>query len=208
MSNDKKKEQDKRRLITPPFRVAFPAVFEPKAFEDQEPKYSIVMLFDKKKTDISAMENAVLKVAQERWGKDEKKWPKSVRFKWPFKDGDEKEDLQGYPGNTYCTATSKQRPGVIDKDKSPITKEDETFYPGCFARAELVIFTYPKEGQKSSVAPGITFALQNVQKLKDGDPFTGRRKAEDVFDSVEDASEDEDNYESDSDSDDDEDMGF
>ncbi len=189
MSTDKKSSPS---LVTGEFRVSFPAVFEPKAFQDQEPKYSVVMLFDKKKSDMSNLKNALVKACIDRWGPKEK-WPKSVMQKWPLKDGDEKEDLQGYAGHFHATASAKQRPGVIDRDKSPITKEDESFYAGCYARAEVRAFTYPKEGVKG-IAPGVSIALQNIQKLRDGEAFSGRRKAEDVFDAVEDSSESPDAY--------------
>jgi hypothetical protein len=34
------------RMMTGKFRVSFPAVFAPTAFENQEPKYAVTMLFD------------------------------------------------------------------------------------------------------------------------------------------------------------------
>ncbi len=58
---------------------------------------------------------------------------------------------------------------------------------------------------------GVKFYLQNLQKLKDGPHLSSRKKAEDVFDALEDADEsngadvDSDN---DSNDDDDSDGGF
>lgn len=187
-----------KKCITPEFRVSFPHVFEAHSgFEGQEPKYSIVMLFPKT-TDLKELKRAALNAAVEKFGPKEK-WPKNLRL--PFRDGDEKTDLQGYEGHTFVTASSKQRPGIINGQKVPIAKEDETFYAGCYARASLIAHGYDKAGNK-----GVAFTLQNIQKLRDGEPFSGRKKAEDEFDSVEDGSENPESYETDSESD--EALGF
>lgn len=190
----KQKTIETKKVLTPKFRVSFPAVFEPKSFQNQEPKYSVVMLFDKKSTDLAAMKKAVFAACLERWGVKEK-WPKNLRL--PFRDGDEKADQSGYEGTTFVTASSKQRPGVVDQKRNPIAKEDQTFYAGCFARATLIAFAYPKEGVKG-ISPGVSFSLQNIQKLADGEPFSGRKRAEDEFDDVEDDADNQDNYKSDS----------
>jgi ssDNA-binding protein len=186
---DKMKVEDKK-CMTPEFRVSFPAVFKPKAFKNQEPKYSVVMLFNKK-TDLKELKRAYMNAGIEKWGPDQKKWPV---FKNPtFRNGDEKQDVQGYPGTIFVTASSKQPPGIINQRKEDIISEQE-FYAGCYARATLIAFAYgnPKEG----IPYGISFSLQNLQKLRDGDKFSGRRDAADEFDEVEDGSEDASNYES------------
>jgi len=183
-----KMDIERKKCMTPKFRVSFPAVFQPKSFQDQPEKYSIVMLFDKK-TDLKELKRAAANAAIEKWGPKEK-WPKSLRM--PFRDGDEKTDLQGYEGTIFVSASSKQRPGVIDAKKQPITEEDQSFYAGCYARATLIAFAYDKAGNK-----GVSFSLQNIQKLADGESFSGRKAAEDEFEEVEDNSENPDSYEGD-----------
>lgn len=181
-------------VTTPKFRVSFPALFKAKAFQNQEPKYSIVMLFDKDSADLTAMKKAVFAAATERWGAKEK-WPKNLRL--PFRDGDaEKGDQPGYENTTFVTATSKQRPMVVDQKRNPISEEDDTIYAGCYARAHINAFAYPKEGVKG-ISPGVTFGLNSVQKLADGERFSGRKKIEDVFDAVEEEVDDESNFGSD-----------
>jgi hypothetical protein len=173
MSEKQKMDISAKKVTTPEFRVSFPAVFKPKAFEQQEAKYSIVMLFDKR-VDLKDLKRAALNAAIEKWGPKEG-WPK---IRLPFKNGDEKQDLQGYPGTIVVNASSKQRPGVVDKAVQPILDESQ-FYAGCYARATLIAFAYDKAGNR-----GIGFALQNIQKLRDGEPFSGRKKAEEEFDAV------------------------
>lgn len=175
-----------KKCMTPTFRVSFPNVFKPVSYEGNEPKYSVVMLFNKKDADITPIKKAVFNAAVEKWGSKEK-WPKGLKM--PFRDGDDKSDLQGYEGTTFATATSKQKPGVISKSKEPITEQDGSFYAGCFARATLMAYTYDVKGNK-----GVALALQNIQKLGDGESFSGRKAAEDEFDSVDDGSDDADNY--------------
>lgn len=174
-----------KKVVTPEFRVSFPAVFQPKAFEQQEPKYSTVMLFDKK-TNLSGLKEAAKAAAVEKWGEDQKKWPKNMRK--PFRDGDEKEDSVGYPGTIFVSASSKHQPGLVGPTLKPILSEKD-FYAGCYARAELIAFAYDKAGNR-----GVGFALQNIQKLRDGEKFSGRKDPSTVFDAVEDDSDDEDSY--------------
>lgn len=176
----------KKKCTTPKFRVSFPHVFKAKSFEDQAPKFSMTMLFDKT-TDLKDMKRAVFNAAVEEWGSDKAKWPKKLRM--PFRDGSEKSDLDGYEGKIFVGASSKNRPGVIAGDRSPIAEEDNSFYAGCYARATLIAFAYDKAGNV-----GVSFSLQNIQKMGDGKPFSGRKAAEDEFDSVEDESDDPSNY--------------
>lgn len=184
MANEKMPIEMKK-AITPEFRTSFEHVFEAHSFEGNEPKYSVTMLFDKG-ADLSALKKAAANAAIEKWGPKEK-WPAGLRL--PFRNGDEKTDMDGYAGKIFISASSKQRPQVIDAKKSPITKEDGTFYSGCFARASVVAFAYDKLGNK-----GVSFSLMNIQKLRDGERFGGRKSAVDEFDSVEDGSDNAENY--------------
>jgi len=174
-----KKKVDKQRVVTPEFRVSFPKVFKPDAFEDQAPKYSCVMLF-KKSTDLSSLKKAVHAAKVDKWGADESKWPKSIRS--PFKDGDEKEDLDGYKGHITVNASNKHRPEVVDQAVQPITEESQAFYAGCYARAAIRAFAYGGPGTKFTA--GVSFSLESIQKLREGESFSGKRKAADVFDTV------------------------
>lgn len=176
-----------KKCVTPEFRVSFPAVFEPKLFEGQkEAKYSVTMLFDKK-TDLTALKKIARAAGTEKWGADQKKWPK---FRYAaFRDGDaEKPDTVGYENTIFCTAKSKVQPGLVDGRRQAILSQQD-FYAGCYARAEIIAYAYDQAGNK-----GIGFALQNIQKLRDGERLSGRKEAADVFDEVADASESEESY--------------
>lgn len=159
-------------VITPEFRVSFPAVFEPSGMEGQAKKYSVTMLIPKT-VDISELKALVKAAVEAKWP-DLTKRPKGLRN--PIRDGDaEKAEMDGYAGHWFMTARSSNRPGLVNQNVKPILSQDE-FYAGCFARASVTAYAYEKSGNK-----GVAFGLQNVQKLKEGEPFSGRSKAEDDF---------------------------
>lgn len=160
------------KVITPVFRVSFPQVFEPKAFGGGDPKYSVVMLFDKK-ADLSKMKALVKKVALA-------KWPNGLpsNFVSPFKNGNEKE-YEGYADKVYITASSLYEPGVLDEHKQPIINAKE-FYAGCYAIASVNAFAYDKLGKR-----GVSFGLQNLMKVNDGESLGGGSSPEKDFESVE-----------------------
>jgi hypothetical protein len=184
MTNDKKK--DLQRVTTPVARVSFPKVFKADAYEDQEPKFSCTLLFPKT-ADLSALRKAVHAASVKKWGADEKKWPKNLRS--PFNDGNDKTDLQGYKNTIYISAKNKHRPQVVDQKLNPITEEDDTFYAGCFARFSLRAYAYDTKGNK-----GVSFSLEAIQKHSDGERFSGRKDASEVFGEIEEESEDAENY--------------
>ena len=162
-----------RKIVTPTFRVSFPHVFEAVPFaEGQKKKYSVVMLFDKTE-DLSDLISIVKDAITEKWG-DKK--PKDLKS--PFRDGDEK-DYPGYEGMIFCSATSIQKPAVVDETLQHILDPEE-FYAGCYARASITAFAYDTMGNR-----GVAFGLQNVQKIKDGEAFSGKAKPEDEFEAVE-----------------------
>lgn len=167
-------------VMTPQFRASFANVFRPgKAMEaGQEPKYGVMMLFDKT-SDLSALKAAAQQAAVDKWGADKSKWPKNLKS--PFRDQGEKEGEAYVAGAVFITATSKQKPGLVDARNQSIIEESE-FYSGCYARATVRAFAYDKAGNR-----GVAFGLQNVQKIKDGEALAGRSRAEDDFTPLSDA---------------------
>lgn len=185
-----KMDISKKKCLTPEFRVSFPNVFKPKAYEQQEPKFSITMLFSKK-TDLKEVKRAALNAATEKWGTKAESMIKAKQLRWPFRDGDvEKADQAGYENTIFMTASSKadNPPGVVDNQNNDIINAAD-FYAGCYARAELIAFAYDRMGNK-----GISFSLQNLQKLRDGEKFSGRKPASEVFGVVSDDADNAENY--------------
>jgi hypothetical protein len=64
-------------------------------------------------------------------------------------------------------ATEKYKPGVVDANVKDIIEPRE-FYSGCYARASVRAYVYDNKGNR-----GVGFGLNNVQKLRDGEPLGG-----------------------------------
>jgi len=168
---------ERTKLVTPPFRVSFPQVFEPKGMDGSEPKFSVVAVFDPSQFDaMQAKAFEALKAAAEAAAVDKFKKPlSSAGLRNPFRDGAEKAHLEGFgEGLVFMTLSSKMRPGIIDRNMQDILDPSD-FYPGCYARATVSCYAY------DNVSKGVGFGLQNLQKLGDGDNLTGRTNAADDF---------------------------
>jgi hypothetical protein len=178
----------KKNVMTPKFRVSYPYVFKPQKPMQPggEEKYGVTMLFPKG-ADLTALKQEAARACIEKWGADKTKWPTNMRS--PFRDQKEKVDKAGKiqtgheAGAIFITATSKAQPGLVDSANQSLLQEKD-FYAGCYARATVRAFAYDKAGNR-----GVSFGLQNVQKLSDGEPLGGRAKPEDEFEPVADESE-------------------
>lgn len=71
----------------------------------------------------------------------------------------------------------------MDADSNPIIERSEV-YSGVYGRASINLYTFNSNGNK-----GITCGLNNLQKLRDGEPLGGKSRAEDDF-----ATEDDEDF--------------
>lgn len=204
-----------KKCITHEFRVSYPSVFEPKSFRGGPAKYGLTMCFDKS-TDLGkapndtsgkpiglSMKKARHNALVEKYGADQEKWPRGMRKS--FRDGDvEKPGNEGYKNCLFATASSKTKPGIIDRHKDPIT-DPRDFYAGCYARAELIAFVYDEAGNR-----GVGWALQNLIKTRDGKPLSGKKEAAAAFADIEesDLPEDDESSYGEDESGDESSMGF
>lgn len=216
---DKQKKDAKFKCKSPEFRVAFAQVFEPKAYNDGKPKFSVTMLF-KKSTPLKALERIIDNAAAEKWGPDKTKWSKKLML--PIQDGDDKPELAGYKGRFYAKASSLDQPIIVgterDEDGKLVRLETPSeFYSGCYAWCSLFAKAWENPEFKTK---GVSLYLGNIQKLKDGKKFGGRMDPDDEFEEIDEEDnededeedledseedEDEDNDSDDSEDDDDED---
>ena len=65
--------------------------------------------------------------------------------------------------------------------------DPDEIYGGCYVFAALGAYPYDMMGNR-----GVSFGLDGIQKVADGDPFDGRSRAEDVFGVLDDDDDDED----------------
>jgi Protein of unknown function (DUF2815) len=124
-------------------------------------------------------------------------WPKNLES--PVIDGDDEkfEGKDGYKGHWVIRASSApdQRPSVVDKNGSLIT-EPADLYPGCYARA--YVYAYVWSFMKRQ---GVGFALDHVEKRKEGKSFGGKKPVDQVFtpatmieDDEDDSSDDDEDF--------------
>lgn len=195
-------KKENSSIVTGPFRLAFPQVFEAKASaEGGKEKFSITMLFPKSgesfipsmpytaANGLGALRRLAFDAVKAKWGEDKAKWPanlKSLAFNtavsntgkdgWPIRDGDLVE-WDGFAGNLFLRASSQFQPGLVDAKLHPVL-DKQAFYGGLICRAQINCFAYDNAGNK-----GISFGVNNVQILKsDGVIFGGKQKPELVFD--------------------------
>ena len=172
-------------------RFSFPHLFRPtKPRGSDKEKYSISILMpresdfaeygflDKADFDrcMAALREQAKIAAKDKWGAD---LPK--KLKSPFLDAGD-YDYEWYEeGRVLIRASSIQKPGVVDAKLNQIIDESE-IYPGCWGRVSLRAFAYDNSGNR-----GVSFGLQNVQKVRDDDNIggTGRSRPENDFAPVE-----------------------
>lgn len=169
-------------LITPEFRAAFISVFRATAMKNADgstskPKYSIRACFPPK-ADLSALKKEANAAAQDKWGD---KIPKTLRS--PFRLNEELEAPIIGIGDDWTimsfSANEDRRPGIVDAKLQDII-DDADVYSGAWYRCQVRAFAYDTAGNK-----GVSFGLQNVQKLRDDDPLgNGRIPASKAFEPV------------------------
>jgi hypothetical protein len=180
------------KLITPEAMLSYPHLGQPQpARGNQKPKYSATLIFPKG-TNLAAMLAAAIEAATEKFGATMKVGGKSISIadalagnvlRTPFRT-----DVlaKGYPeGSTFINIRSDNKPGVVYNYAAPGSQKPavvadadikKVFYPGAIVRASVSAFGYEAEGNK-----GISFGLNNVQFLRDGERIDGRVSAEDEF---------------------------
>jgi hypothetical protein len=171
-------EKTSNRVMLKNVRLSFPALFKTSSFQGSEPKYEATFILDNEDNldDIAKLKAAIAECASEKWGK---KIPKDLKI--GLRDGSEKE-LDGYgPGTMFLCAKSKNRPTVIDRDKSPLTEEDGTVYAGCWVNAQVSPWA-----QDNQFGRRVNFNLVAVQFRRDGEPFGDASFDPDDFEVVED----------------------
>lgn len=192
--------EERKKLITPAGRLTFPSVFTkatPMEDDASEPKYEATIVWNvddiRKNKDELARYNAI-KVEMERvCMSDFKKSMKDCKVKIahfhdPIRDGVQKEHLEGYgAGTLFAKAKSKKRPGVITTAGVKIN-DPEALYSGCYVRLNITPFAYgANDSKKTRGGKGVSFALNSVLFVKDGDRLDGTSNAAEDFGEMVDA---------------------
>lgn len=191
-----------KKYLTPVFRGSFTqAVFTAESFEGGAPKHGLAALFTPEKFSAKDKErwDTIMKALDDEAKARFKKGLKDLRamnaegsdYKLVPRDGKAKAHLEGYgDGVKFANLTTKLRPGVVDKDRKAIAKDQtekelwesqdkevsdevgqDAVYPGAYYRATVTVYSYDNKGK------GVALGLMNLQKIKDGPRIDGRSDA-------------------------------
>jgi len=153
-------------------RLSFPSLFVATSFSpDQEKKYSATLIIEKGTPEHKALLAEVERVATDKWGPKAGATLVSLKAsnKICVRDGAEKEGMDGFgEGVVFMNASTKSRPGVYDRDQTPLTADDGRPYAGSYVNAMVEIWC-----QDNQFGKRINATLRGVQFAKDGEPFGG-----------------------------------
>lgn len=169
-------------------RWSYVNAWEPKSINGGAPKYSVSLIIPKSDTKtlekIRAAIQAAYEEGQSKLRGNGRSVPALSALKTPLRDGDaERPDDEAYANSYFVNANSGTAPGIVDADRNPILERSEV-YSGVYGRASINFYAFNSNGNK-----GIACGLNNLQKIRDGEPLGGKSRAEDDF-----AEEDEDDF--------------
>lgn len=169
-------------------RWSYVNAWEAKSINGGAPKFSVSLIIPKSDTKtIEKIQAAIQAAYEEGQGKlkgNGKSVPALSVLKTPLRDGDvERLDDEAYADAYFINANSATAPGVVDADRNPILDRSEV-YSGVYGRASINFYAFNSNGNK-----GIACGLNNLQKIRDGEPLGGKSRAEDDF-----ATEDDDDF--------------
>jgi len=161
-------------------RWSFANVWEPKSINGGAPKYSVSLIIPKSDTATVAKLKAAIEAAyQEGQAKlkgNGRSVPPLSAIKTPLRDGDvERPDDPSYANSYFINANASTAPCIVAIDCSPILTRSEV-YSGVYGRASITLYAFNSNGNK-----GIACGLNNLQKVRDGEPLGGKASAASDF---------------------------
>lgn len=185
------KTETPTRIISPLAILSYPHLHEPQAGQDgKKPQYSAALVFTPEllalpgeQEKFQTMEAALIFVGQKKFGDKFAAQLQSESFKKGFRrDGEAK----GYgKGSIYVNVRNAEQPGFVyswpesgttKPARVPQEKVREVFYAGSIVRASLSAFAFNRPDSK-----GLSFALNNLQWIKDGPRLDNRKAADEDF---------------------------
>ena len=141
-----------------------------------DPRYSIVGVVPRDaltSPQMKKLKEACIRAAEAKFGK---KLPSNLKM--PFRPNTDRDvaPFTDHPDGVFFNAWSKNRPGVVDKDREEILDYSEV-WSGQVIRMSVTPFAYDNSGNK-----GVSLGLNNIQILKaDAPRMDGRKPAASEF---------------------------
>ena len=151
------------KIILKNVRISFADLFKKGSFNGEETKYGATFLLNKEEhaDSISDIKAQIAELV-----KTNLKGAKIAADKLCLRDGDDVE-YDGYAGCYSIKCSTKKRPIVIDRDRSPLTEDDGKPYGGCYVNASIDLWV-----QNNAYGKRVNSTLLAVQFFKDGAPFS------------------------------------
>lgn len=183
MSKNAKMTNPMKVITGPNTRWSYANVWEPKSINGGTPKYNVSLIIPKSDTKtVAKIESAIEAAYREGEAKlkgNGKSVPALSVLKTPLRDGDlERPDDHAYAGSYFVNANATSAPGIVDADRNPILTRSEV-YSGVYGRASISFYAFNSSGNK-----GIACGLNNLQKIRDGEPLGGIAQTASPFGSL------------------------
>ena len=200
MATKTEEKQETKYYITPVGRLSYVNAWKPrKKKPGEEAKanvYDCVLILDRPSEMTPDEKERYVELKQLVEDVRKAKWPNSKSpINAPFRYGYSPKTLpDGYnPPKPYdldanpeykdkiiIKAVSYERPPqILRPDKQEMMNQSE-LYSGCYGRMWVYAFAYDNAGNK-----GVSFSLQGIMKVRDGDPLSSQRNASDAFKDIE-----------------------
>jgi len=180
-TNNTKTVNNAMKVITgPDTRWSYANIWAAKSINGGTPKFSVSLIIPKSDTrtveKIKAAIQAAYHEGESKLKGNGKTVPPLAAIKTPLRDGDvERPDDSAYANSYFINANSATAPGVVDADRNPIITSSEV-YSGVYGRASINFYSFNSNGNK-----GIACGLNNLQKIRDGEPLGGKSSADSDF---------------------------
>ena len=161
-------------------RWSYANVWQAKSINGGTPKYSVSLIIPKSDTvtvkKIKAAIQAAYEEGEAKLKGNGRTVPPLSAIKTPLRDGDtERPDDEAYKDSYFINANSTTAPGIVDADRQEILDHSEV-YSGVYGRASISFYAFNSSGNR-----GIACGLNNLQKIRDGQPLGSRSSAQDDF---------------------------
>ncbi len=165
-------------LVTPICRLSYPHLVQARvAPGSTDAKFGAMLIIEPNEADIRAILAKIVEAASERWPAPEAKL-KSGALHNPLRHGDSRPDDPNVEGMYFLSANSKERPELVDRDRSPVLTDVNTlFYPGAYVRAVIAFAPFDVNMKK-----GVGCYLNGLQFVRHGTRIDGRKPAARMFD--------------------------
>lgn len=161
-------------------RWSYANVWQAKSINGGTPKFSVSLIIPKSDTvtvkKIKAAIQAAYEEGEAKLKGNGRTVPPLSAIKTPLRDGDtERPDDETYKDSYFINANSTTAPGIVDADRQEILDRSEV-YSGVYGRASISFYAFNSSGNR-----GIACGLNNLQKIRDGQPLGSRSSAQDDF---------------------------